>query len=179
MGKLGFKKISLQNWLQPDETLKYFKQIRSNGQLDTLTAEDYLRAALTPELLASVPEKIQALFEVARGAIAYGYFFYPLYALAGEQLFRVAEAALKQLCKNLKIPRGRDKTFEKRINWLAEEGIISNEEATRWHNIRQLRNAATHPEEQMISTPMDAVTALANVAEEINSLYYTIGRFAL
>lgn len=170
MGTLGFKDITLENWLQPDETLRYFKKSRPNGQLDIVSGDGYLEAALTPTLLKAVPENIQALFEVARGAVAYGYFFYPLYALAGEQLFRVAEAALKQRCKHLQVPRSK-KTFQDRINWLAESGIISDAEAARWQNIRHLRNKASHPTGQMISTPMDALGILATAAEEINSLF--------
>jgi hypothetical protein len=171
MGKLGFKEISLQNWLQRDETLTHFKKIGLNGKLDTISPEDYLRGTLTPRLIAAVPENIQALFEVARGAIAYGYLFYPLYALAEEQLFRVAEAAVKQRCKQLEMPRNAQSNFVRCIKWLAQWGIICGAGASRWHNIRHLRNAASHPQRQMISTPMDALATLANVAEEINSLW--------
>jgi hypothetical protein len=121
--------------------------------------------------MACVPKNIQALFEVARGAIAYGYFFYPLYALAAEQLFRVAEAALKEKCRQLEMPTKPRRDFAKCIKWVAERGIISAREANRWHNIRHLRNAASHPKDQMISTPMDAIGTLTKVAEEINSLF--------
>ena len=171
MGKLGFKEISLQNWLQPDKTLTHFKKIGSNGRLDTITPEDYLQEALTPRLLTAVPENIQALFEVARGAIVYAYFFYPLYALAEEQLFRVAEAGLKERCRQLKMPTTQPRGFASSIKWLADSGASSQAEATRWHYIRDLRNAASHPKDQMISTPGDALATLAYVAQEINRLF--------
>jgi len=32
------------------------------------------------------------MYEAARASMCYGYFFYPLYTLATQQLFRVAEA---------------------------------------------------------------------------------------
>ena len=170
MGKFGFKEITFHNWMQPGENLKYFKKITSNGQLDTISAQDYLQKALDPKLQAVVPDNIQSLFEVARGAVIYAYFFYPLYALAGEQLFRVAEAACTQLCKHMGVPRDK-KRFVDRIKWLTEKGIITEAEASQWHNIRHLRNAASHPQEPMIDTPMDALGILANLADEINSLF--------
>ena len=171
MGKLAFKQISFQNWLQPDMTVTRFKKIGSNGQFHTITPEDYVQAALTPKLVAAVPEDIQALFEVARGAILYGYFFYPLYALAKEQLFRIAEAALKQRCKELQMPTELKSGFAQCIKCLAQRGTVSRAEATRWHNIRQLRNAASHPTYQMICTRADALATLAYVAQDINRLF--------
>ena len=117
-----------------------------------------------------MPSDVQALFEVACGAMVYGYFFYPLYTLAAEQLFRVVESALAHKCKALGAPRSR-RTFEKRIEWLVEEGVISRPESTRWHAARQMRNAASHPECQMVLTPGNAIGILERVADDINSLF--------
>lgn len=41
-----------------------------------------------------VPKDIQVLFEVAKEAMVYGYYLYPLYNLATEQLYRVTEEAV-------------------------------------------------------------------------------------
>jgi hypothetical protein len=41
-----------------------------------------------------VPEPIRELFDVARGAMIYGWFFYPLFRLGEDQLHRVVEAAV-------------------------------------------------------------------------------------
>lgn len=125
MGNLVFKEITIHNWLQPDEVLSYFKKIRPNGTIEPVTGEDYLQSALAPKLLPVVPEDIHGLFEVARGAIVYGYFFYPLYTLATEQLFRVAEAALTHKCKQLSVSKSM-RPFNVRIKLLVERGIISN-----------------------------------------------------
>ena len=95
MTSIGIKTLTVENWLQPDTIPGLFTRLSLNdGYAYLMTAEDWVAQFLTPKLIESVPEEIQILFEVARGSLAYGYFFYPLYALAGEQLFRVGEAAI-------------------------------------------------------------------------------------
>ena len=170
MTRFGFKEIILSNWLEPDDALKGFVRISPDGQPHTITGEEYLQHILRPKLHASVPSDVQALFEVARGVMVYGYFFYPLYTLAVEQLFRVVEATLAHKYKALRAPKSR-RTFEKRIEWLVEEGVISRQESARWHAARQMRNAASHPERQMILTPGNAIGILERVADDINSLF--------
>ena len=170
MTKFGFKEITQSNWLEPDDVLKGFVRISSGGQAQPITGDDYLRDILRPKLLESVPTDVRALFEVARGAMAYGYFFYPLYTLAAEQLFRVAEAAIAHKCEALEAPKSRS-TFKKRVNWLVDEGVIPRPEFIRWDAIRTLRNAASHPEGQSILTPGNAIRLLEGIAGQINSLF--------
>jgi hypothetical protein len=168
--KFGFKEITPSNWLEPDGVLRGFVRMSSEGHFQPITSDDYLRDILSPKLLESVPADVQALFEVARGAMAYGYFFYPLYTLAAEQLFRVAEAAIAHKCKALGVPKSR-KTFEKRTCWLVDKGVIPSSELVRWDATRELRNAASHPESQSILTPGNAIGILEMVAGQINSLF--------
>ena len=68
MSEFGFKKITPSNWLDPDKVLRGFVKMFPTGARP-LTADDYLHHILSPELIESVPKDIQALFEVARGAI--------------------------------------------------------------------------------------------------------------
>jgi len=170
MSKLGFKEITPSNWLERDDILRGFVRMSSDGQSQPITGDEYLRNILRPKLLESVPTDVQALFEVARGAMAYGYFFYPLYTLAAEQLFRVAEAAVAHRCKALEASKST-KTFAQRINWLINDGIIPRSKFSRWGAIRKLRNAASHPERQSIFMPGNAIGLLEGVAEDINSLF--------
>jgi len=170
MTRLGFKKITPGNWLEPDHVLKGFVKVTPGECPLTITDEEYLRDILRPRLLDSVPADVQGLFEVARGAMAYGYFFYPLYTLAAEQLFRVVEASVTHQCKALGTPRSRA-TFKKRVDWLVERGIIARTESSRWDYVRKLRNAASHPERQMILTPGNAIGTLERIADDLNSLF--------
>jgi hypothetical protein len=50
------------------------------------------------KLPKDVPEKIVVLFEVATGAMRYGYFFTAIYTWGLEQVFRMAEAAITAGC---------------------------------------------------------------------------------
>jgi hypothetical protein len=170
MTQFGFKKITPNNWLERDDVLRGFVRMSPNGQFKPIIGDDYLQDILRPKLLESVPTEVQVLFEVARGAMAYGYFFYPLYTLAAEQLFRVVETAVAHKCKSSGTPKS-SKTFEKRISWLVDKGIIPSSESIRWDAIRKLRNAASHPESQSIFTPGNAIGLLENIAEQINSLF--------
>ena len=79
MGEFGFKKLSIRNWLEPDEVMKGFVRVSSSGQTGSMIGADWLDRVLEPSLTDQVPHDVQALLEVARGAHAYGYFFYPLY----------------------------------------------------------------------------------------------------
>ena len=170
MGKYGFKEINPANWLQPDPVLRAFVRMLPDGQSRPVTGDEYLSHILEPRLLESVPIQVQALFEVSRGAMAYGYFFYPLYTLAAEQLSRVAEAAIVHQCKAMGAPTSKD-TFKRRLNWLVDNGAIPRLELIRWDAVRKLRNAASHPDGQSILTPGNAVGLLERVAEQINSLF--------
>ena len=170
MAKFGFKEISPNNWLEPDTALRGFVRMSSDGQTQTLTSDDYLRLILNPKLIEAVPTDVQALFEVARGVMVYGYFFYPLYTLAVEQLFRVADAAVLHKCKASGAPNST-KTFEKRIKWLVDKGIIPHSELTRWDATRKLRNMTSHPERQSILMPGNAIGILEVTVRQINTLF--------
>lgn len=56
--------------------------------------------------------------------MVYGYFFYPLYTLASEQLFRVAEAVVTHKCHELGASPKKMNTFEKKVQYLLDEGVI-------------------------------------------------------
>lgn len=170
MTKFGFKEINQNNWLEPDGVLKAFVKMSPYGKREPITGNDLLNGILKPKLLESVPENVQALFEVARGAMAYGYLFYPLYALAADQLFRVTEAALSYKCKALGAPESI-KYFGPMVNWLKNEGIIPRSEFNRWDAIHNLRNCVCHLKSQSISMPGEAIKLLERIAGKINFLF--------
>jgi hypothetical protein len=168
--KYGFKEITPSNWLEPDAVLKGFVRMSQGGELRSITSDDYLHDILRPEFLESVPPDVKALFEVARGAMIYGYFFYPLYTLATEQLFRVAEAAVLHRCKDLGAPKSK-KTFQQMIEWLIGEGVISGSAKPQWDAVRYLRNSASHPNSQSIVTPGNAIGMLEKIVRQVNTLF--------
>lgn len=170
MAKFGYKEINQQNWLEPDNIITAFVKLSSTGDPEPMSGEDWLHHILKPRLLKSVPHDVQALFEVARGALVYGYFFYPLYTIAAEQLFRVAEAAISHKCKDLGASISKKK-FTDKIKWLSHHDIIPQTDVQIWNMIRKLRNSASHPERQSIITPGLAIDSLEHVAAKINSLF--------
>ena len=171
MSDFGFKKITVENWLDPDELSSSFARFSpTTGKAQTITGEDWVRFILEPTLDSSVPKDIQTLFEVARGTLVYGYYFYPLYTLAGQQLFRVAEAAVTLRCESMSVSR-RLKNFKEKIDYLVSEDIITEDEKISWHSIRQLRNMASHPKRQNIRPPGNWIGMLEHITEKINSLF--------
>jgi hypothetical protein len=88
VANLGFKKLTVDNWLQPDEASSSFARISPiDGKLFPVTGNDRLLVILEPNLEETVPFEIRKMFEVARGALAYGYFFIPYTPLLQSNFF--------------------------------------------------------------------------------------------
>lgn len=165
----GFKRITRKNWQSPDLP-----------RLFTLMTEDaWVSQVLKPKLSLEVPEEVHILFEVARGSLVYGWYFYPLITLASEQLFRVAETSVKMRCDLSKIPttstdrKGskRATNFATNIEALIKQGIIAPSDVIRWQAARKLRNLTSHPKFQRLIMPPGALRSLNRTAEAINRLY--------
>lgn len=169
MTKHDFKEISISNWLEQDPVLKGFVRFDPSLGSIQLSGDDWAAVFLKPSLNPSVPDEINGLFEVARGAMIYGNFFYPLYTLGAEQLYRVAEAAVKQKCAQM--GGGGLRSFFSRINWLHEESVILASDVPRWHAIRKFRNYASHPNWQQIMAPGNALGTLETLSVLINQLF--------
>jgi hypothetical protein len=168
------KRITLENWRQPDPASSVFTMVnRLDGSVRPITPEDYIAPALEPQLVESVPEDVGDLFEVARGALAYGFYFYPLFTLATDQSLRVAEAAVEAKARAMGCPK-KVGTFEKRINWLGTQGAITGTDLKSWHDLRHLRNMSSHPRHQHIFPPAAVFGMFRHVAELVNSLFPTV-----
>ena len=170
MPRFGFKEIDSSNWLEPDFIMRVFVRLDPQAGPTQMEGKDWVEAIMAPALIKEVPEDVQALYEVARGAMVYGFLFYPLYTVGAEQLFRVSEAAIAHKCTLMDAPKSVKK-LARRINWLNEHGTIPNAQLPRWHATRELRNLASHPERQTIMTPGNAVGFVERTAELINALF--------
>jgi hypothetical protein len=170
MKNLGFKQLSAENWLVPDDVIHGFVRIAPDGSVHDISGEEWLRDILQPQLSDSAPIEIRKLFEVARGTIAYGFFFYPIYTLGIEQLFRVVESAVTFKCNVMRAP-SKIHSFQQKVDWLTEKSIIPQSECLRWKAVRALRNISSHPEMQSIYTPTDALTTIETIASDINFLF--------
>lgn len=138
------------------------------AELPPLRAERLASALETLRLSSLVEEEVRDLYDVAVGCLFYGYFYYPLYTLGTEQLFRVCDAAAKRRCINLGQPA---KNFDAAIRVLERRGILDELGAERWHVLRKLRNESTHSSYQTLSPPAPLVGIAERVARDINQLY--------
>jgi hypothetical protein len=166
----GFKRITESNWKEMDEIIQFPSPV---------TAESWLRACLKPQVKSSAPEEIAALFEVARGSMIYGWFFYPLITLASEQVYRVLEAAARLRClesgitpsKLSKKGKPLKPDFAQLISALIRRGFIFPTERGRWEAARRLRNSASHPLRQAIISAGMSLDVLESSAELLNKLF--------
>lgn len=176
MTDLGFKQVTADNWLEPDPMSTIFVSLLPDGQTQPTSSDEWLQLILEPQLADAVPEEVRRLFEVARGAMVYGYLFYPLYTLAAEQLFRVADAAVFHKCKLLGYQEQRRPGKERdplaiKIDWLIKQLGLTSDDRMRWQSIRQLRNYVSHPDQQTIMIPAWSVRILRDITENINQLF--------
>jgi hypothetical protein len=173
MNEMGFKSLSVENWLERDPTMEIFGRMSlTDCSIFTPTGEQRAEDFLQPQLGDHVPLEVRRLFEVARGALLYGYFFYPLYVLGSEQLFRVIETAVSEKCIAMKANRKiRNGKFEDKLAYLRQEDVIPEAEWIRWDATRKLRNLASHPESQTLYGPPDALRNLWITTEQIHLLF--------
>lgn len=156
---LGFSRITCENWLAPD---------RNSYPPFGISAEQWIKLFLEPRLEAAVPQAVIKLFEVARAAMIYSWFFCPLATLGQEQCLRIADSAIRERCLMLPQEPGN---FCQNIAILTKAGVISGEDEPRWHAVRKLRNARSHPESYMQSDPGQAAGSLHTIADLVNSLF--------
>lgn len=166
------KVLTAENWNQHDPTSSVFVLVDKNGVSRTPMGSEWARMILEPKLNETVPTEVVELFEVARGTIIYGWFFYPLFTVGSEHLFHVHEAAVTHRCKEAGAPK-KTKTFAEKIDWLLGQGFIEGRRQIQWTAVRQLRNSAAHKKNQSIFDPTMAVRNVEVAAELINELFLT------
>jgi hypothetical protein len=173
---------SADNWLSRDG--KFDAEAAGEGATEQPTRDEWLAAVREPRLLDEVPNEVQRVFEVARGAALYGYFFHPLMAVAEHQLCRAAEAAVRfkfrELdvtppgLKNRRLAKGpsRDpRDFARMVGFLAPRGVIPKDAAASWRAIAKSWSVVAHPEDGTLFSLDAVLRSLHRFAELINGLY--------
>ncbi len=116
------------------------------------------------------PCRCGSFFDVARGTLVYSLMFYPLLTLAQSRCF-VFDVAASEKCKQLNAP-AKVKIF-RRQDQLAQEARCH--QAARGSSVRQvlrhLRNMTSHPSDQLIMPPAEALHVVEIALELINRLF--------
>jgi len=164
----GFKQLTPDNWLEEDPVMAMFVGVSRTGGIVKASGEDRLRSLLSTQLSDSVPKDIQSIFEVARGAMAYGHFFYPLYSLGTQHLYRALEAAITH---RFRMDGGSIETrsLKGKLDWLYKHGRLGDR--SEWEAIRYLRNASSHPDFQHVVPPGMVSFEFRDAAARINGLF--------
>lgn len=168
---LGFKKLTKENWKTPDPFNDYFIKINLyTGDKFKITDDERAEEFLKIELIPSVPIEVRRQFEAARGAMLYGCFFYPLFALGADQLLRVAESAVTHKC----LIRGLAKKsvrYEIKLQKLKDFNYLTKDEYDEWELLRKIRNEYSHSKIQTVFPAFEAISILKNVTDKINRLF--------
>jgi len=171
--ELGIKRLTLENWLEVDHNSSIWARPSIVGAIP-ITARDWTERLLAVELDDTVPVNVRRLFAVARGTMVYGSLFYPLWAVGSERLFTTADAAVSvkyEAHGGSKTSKGRLPSYNDRLTWLRDGGLLDAAAFERWDLLRELRNAAAHPEAPDIFPPTYAMQFLVDIARQINALF--------
>jgi hypothetical protein len=175
---IGIKKITKDNWLEVDPIIASGVFVRlslTDGSVQAITANDWTERLLASQIDPVVPEEIREAFQVARGAMLYGAFFYPLFTLGLEQVLRLTEAAARAKASAVGISMSNAKRgyrdYRSILDELLAKKALTKDEHDRWSRMRQMRNLTTHAERQMVLPPGHALGMLNSITEMINGLF--------
>jgi hypothetical protein len=171
MNKFGFKDVTVGNWLKADSHLCAMVRFSHlPNDFDPNEANEWVKEILSINMDERVPEDIRKMFVVARATVVYGTLFYPLFALANEQLYRIADAAVVHRCRQLKAPESL-RGMEGRLDWLLAQNSISPLGRSIWDAIRKLGNFASHSDRQSLVWAATPVGHLSQIAIDIEALF--------
>lgn len=99
---MSYKELTSATWKEPDPpALSFARESRVLGAVVAMDGDDWARQFLAVKLKEHIPEQVRELFAVARDSALYGWFYYPLFYLGGEQLHRVMESAARVAYRQL------------------------------------------------------------------------------
>lgn len=168
----GMKVPNADNWLVPDK-LAVMTTIGLGLVLNPPKVEASEGGALVTRLgqlslTDRVPKEVRKLFAAAKGAMCYGYLFYPLYAISEDRLYLAVERAVK--IRSIE-SGGPKKAFADAIGWLCKNGFIERDICILLGIMRKGRNEAMHAEFQTIVQPQTSIRFARRVGETINILF--------
>ena len=171
MGYSGYKHLTHDNWLDPDPASRMFVKVSETGVARPMSGEDRLAPILEPQLENYVPADIHSLFDAARGCMAYGYFYYPLFSVGQQHLYKALEGAVRRKCRDAGYPKSGGRALRAKLEWMEREGHLSSQGRFQWDLVRRLRNSFSHPDFNSTVPPGTALGNLRLAAAQINELF--------
>jgi hypothetical protein len=171
----GVKKTTVANWQDQDESAATWCKMTSVAK----TKEEWVNFFQQPALDSTVPLEIAKLMEVARAAMIYSWYFYPLATLGVEQCHRLLDMGTRIRCERAGISTKRatksgverDTSFKENTFSLVARNIIAPADVERWDASRFLRNMSSHPTHRSIYDPGQAQGILEFTTELLNDLF--------
>jgi len=170
MERMDSKRLTANNFLLPDPLTGEFTGQDANGRAHRLSAVDWAHEILAIGLEERVPDPARNRFELARGILLYGFFWYPLWVQGTVEALRAAELALEAACEAEHGPK-RLSTAGSRIEWLAKNRVLDAEESRTWVSLVRVRDALTEAGETPVLTPGRSLEVLEMVAQVVNGLF--------
>ena len=172
----GMKSPTIENWLVPDK-LAVMTTIGLGLVLNPPKVEAAEGGRIVARLAAfalanNVPKEVRKLFAAAKGAMCYGYLFYPLYAIAEDRLYLTLERAVKIRARETGCRP--DGTFADSIAWLCKRGHIDHATCVLLGVYRRGRNEAMHAEFQTIVPPTNSIRFALRIAKLIDLLFESV-----
>lgn len=170
----GIKVLTESNFLEPEMGALMFSPwgLSTVGPAPATKAQirSRVKQFTSVTLHGGVPEQLWRMFEVAKGAMVFGIFFYPLYTLGGDHLYRVFEYVVKLQYEQL---RGEKLSADLRsqVRWLIDNDHFPGPAPESWMATYELRNIISHPKMQSIDTPNGASRTLHRMKNLIEHFY--------
>jgi hypothetical protein len=164
---LGFKRITACNLTTQDITRLFGNHSEA----------EWIQNFNGPQLASIVPEPVRRLFELARGAMIYGRFYYPLLTIGYAECGRTLEAGARHAAHVAGLapePEKQRFSYDEILKRLTKAGGLTASEREHWNVGRELRNAFAHPVTSTIFLPGDASAKLRLTAASLNSLFLSV-----
>jgi len=137
------KPLAAHNWLEADPA----------SQPGALSVQAWRDRLLSLKLASQVPAEVAHLYDTARGCLVYGPFFAPLVSVGVEQCYRALELALRVrggdagLAVTVQDKQGKAHalSYAHNLRQLADQGLITPEDAPLWKQAGELRDWAAQP----------------------------------
>lgn len=165
-----FKYVTPDNWLEADPISPHLVILdKRDGSIHAVDGRDWIEFVNGIKISLSVPEDIREAFEFSVGAIGYAYFYYPLFTIVSQQIFRVADFAIDRFVDSSGIV-SKPRPLAAKLQALHMNGTLSPAAFQKWEGIRRLRNSSTHPNFQENWGHAMSLDAIRRVAAAISAL---------